>query len=115
MTEKEKGVRNSHLEKGKSKSKVVKKEKPQQQQQKATKPQQYTDEQYLNALKSAVEKNDSKPATSRQISDALGVADAEVGRALVRRAMERLITEGKVKSAKPSEGVRAGKVYSLPA
>jgi DNA-binding transcriptional regulator LsrR (DeoR family) len=54
-----------------------------------------------------------KPATSREISDALGIKDADKGRALVRRVMAKLAEEGKVKISEAPEGVKAGKVYSL--
>jgi transcription initiation factor IIE alpha subunit len=41
-----------------------------------------------------------KPATSREISDALGIKDADKGRALVRRVMAKLAEQGKVKIEK---------------
>jgi hypothetical protein len=45
-----------------------------------------------------------KPSTSCEISDALGIKDAENGRALVRREMEKLIEAGKVKVMEAEKG-----------
>lgn len=61
----------------------------------------------------AVLKRLGKPSTSREISDALGIKDADKGRALVRRVMAKLAEKGKVKITEAEKG-RAGKVYRLP-
>lgn len=53
-----------------------------------------------------------KPSTSREISDALGIKNAENGRAIVRREMEKLIKAGKVKVTEAEEG-RAARLYSI--
>jgi predicted transcriptional regulator len=58
----------------------------------------------------AVLKDLGKPSSSREISDALGIKDAESGRALVRRVMAKLAEEGKVKVTKEKREY----VYSLP-
>jgi predicted ArsR family transcriptional regulator len=52
------------------------------------------------------------PATSREISDALSIADPEVGRQLVRTRMAKLVEEGKVKLSEAEKG-RAARLYSL--
>jgi len=54
-----------------------------------------SDEQMLAAL-TAIYQRTGKPATSRQISDELGIEDADFGRGAVRRAMKKLMSEGKV-------------------
>jgi predicted ArsR family transcriptional regulator len=43
----------------------------------------------------------------------LGIKDPDQGRAMVRKRMDKLIAEGKVKSVEPKEG-RAKKLYALP-
>ena len=53
------------------------------------------------------------PATSREISDALGIADPDYGRQMIRVRMAELIKDGKVKAEKPKEG-RAKQLYALP-
>jgi len=53
-----------------------------------------------------------KPSTSREISDALGIKDADGGRALVRRVMARLSELGKVKITEAEKG-RTARLYSL--
>lgn len=50
------------------------------------------------------------PLTSREISDAAGITDPELGRAAVRNAMKRLIADGKVVDVQPEKG-RAALVY----
>jgi predicted ArsR family transcriptional regulator len=52
-----------------------------------------------------------KPSTSREISDALGIKNAENGRAIVRREMEKLIEAGKVKVTEAEKG--RARLYSL--
>ena len=69
----------------------------------------FTDEQFLNALKQL-----NKPATSREISDQLSIADPDVGRAYVRKTMERLIRAGKVVAVKPEGKTRVKLLYKLP-
>jgi hypothetical protein len=66
------------------------------------------DEQFIAALKAI-----GHPASSREISDALGIENADFGRALVRREMEKLIKEGKVVAVE-SEKKNIGKLYKLP-
>jgi predicted ArsR family transcriptional regulator len=60
----------------------------------------------------AVLKRLGKPSSSREISDALGIKNAENGRALVRRVMAKLAEEGKVKVTEAEKG-RAAKLYGL--
>lgn len=60
----------------------------------------------------AVLKRLGKPSTSREISDALGIKNAENGRAIVRREMAKLIEAGKVKVTEAEKG-RAARLYSL--
>lgn len=69
----------------------------------------FSDEQFIAALKAI-----GHPATSREVSDKLGIADPDLGRALVRGVMERLIKDGKVIAEESAEGVHAKKVYRLP-
>jgi hypothetical protein len=69
----------------------------------------FSDDQFIEALRGI-----GKPATSRDVVNALGITDFDYGRALVRRTMERLEKEGKVKSSAPAEKIRATKLYSLP-
>jgi hypothetical protein len=68
----------------------------------------FTDEQFIETLKAI-----GKPASSREVSDKLGIADPDVGRAIVRREMEKLISEKKVEAVK-SEKKTIGKLYKLP-
>jgi len=68
----------------------------------------FTDEQFLEALKQI-----GKPASSRKVSDKLGITDADKGRAIVRRAMEKLIEEKKVVAVEPEAQTRVGKLYKL--
>jgi hypothetical protein len=67
----------------------------------------FTDEQLIAALKEI-----GKPATSREISDKLSIADPDQGRAYVRREMARLINEKKVEAVE-SEKKNIGKLYKL--
>lgn len=68
----------------------------------------FTDEQFIAVLKAI-----DHPATSREISDKLGIADPEVGRQMVRTRMAKLAEEGKIKISQAPAGSRADKVYSL--
>jgi hypothetical protein len=78
----------------KEKPKIAEPEKP-----KAEKKPSFTDEQFLEALRKI-----GKPATSREVSDALEIADSEVGRQLVRSRMKKLAEEGKVKVTEAEKG-----------
>ena len=60
----------------------------------------------------AVLKRLGKPSSSREISDALGIKDADKGRALVRRVMAKLAEEGKVVITEAEKG-RAARLYSV--
>jgi hypothetical protein len=55
----------------------------------------FSDEQFLAALKTI-----DHPATSREISDKLGIENPEVGRQMVRTRMGVLAEQGKVKITK---------------
>ncbi len=79
--------------------------------EKAAEPEKPTEKDLEGFL--AVLKRLGKPSSSREISDALGIKDADSGRALVRRVMAKLAEEGKVTINEAPEGVKAGKVYSL--
>jgi Fe2+ or Zn2+ uptake regulation protein len=59
----------------------------------------------------AVLKRLDKPATSREISDYIGIKNPENGRALVRRVMAKLTEEGKVKIVEAEKG--RARLYSL--
>jgi hypothetical protein len=67
-----------------------------------------SDEQFLEALKQL-----GKPASSREISDALGIKDPDKGRGIVRVRMAKLIKEGKVKAVEPAEKMKVAKLYSV--
>jgi len=103
------------MAKSKSEGKTIRKPKPKTAEPKAeeTKPEKptkeptFTDEQFIAALKEI-----GKPATSREISDKLGISDHEIGRQLVRTRMAKLAGEGKVKVTEAEKG-RAAKLYSL--
>ena len=69
-----------------------------------------SDDQFIAALRGI-----GKPATSREISDALGFKDPDKGRGIVRGRMKKLIKEGKVKAEEPKdEKTRAKQLYNLP-
>jgi hypothetical protein len=76
---------------------------------KAEKKTVFTDEQFIEALKKI-----GHAATSREISDTMGIKDPDVGRQLVRSRMKKLNEAGKIYISEAPEGVRADKVYSLP-
>jgi hypothetical protein len=67
----------------------------------------FTDEQFIAVLRGI-----GKPATSREVSDKLGIGDPEVGRQMVRTRMAKLIAEKKVVAVKPEKG-RAKQLYKL--
>jgi hypothetical protein len=52
-------------------------------------------------------------ATSREVSDKLGIKDPDKGRGIVRKRMEKLIKARKVKSVEPGD-VYAKQLYVLP-
>jgi hypothetical protein len=81
---------------------------PKEQKPKTEKKTSFTDEQFIAALKEI-----GHPATSREISDKLGIKDPDVGRQLVRSRMKKLNKEGKVYISEAPEGIRADKVYSV--
>jgi hypothetical protein len=68
----------------------------------------FSDEQFVEALKAI-----GHAATSREVSDKLGIKDPDLGRQMVRQRMAKLIQDGKVKSVEPKEG-RAKQLYALP-
>jgi hypothetical protein len=81
--------------------------KPKEKPQKRGKAQTFTDEQFVEALKKI-----GHAATSREISDTLGIKEAESGRALVRRVMAKLAEDGKIKITETPKGKR-GRLYDL--
>jgi hypothetical protein len=66
----------------------------------------FTDEQVINAVKAV-----GHAATSREVSDKLGIVDADQGRAYVRARMNALIKDGKIKTSLPPEKSRATFLY----
>jgi hypothetical protein len=66
-----------------------------------------SDEELLEALVKAYE---GTPLSSREISDAAGISDPELGRQAVRSAMKRLVDAGKVETVKAEKG-RAALLY----
>jgi len=91
----------------KSKPKVKQKEKPAQ--TTATREKlQFTTEQILEATQSI-----GHPAVSREISDKLGIADPDQGRAYVRSRMTALLKDGKIKTSEPEGKSRATFLYSV--
>ncbi len=67
----------------------------------------FSEEQFIAVLKTI-----SHPATTGEVSDALGIKNPEVGKRFVRRMMHRLIEEGKVKKVIPKTG-GAKQLYAL--
>jgi hypothetical protein len=80
---------------------------PKEQKRSKTEKVTFTDEQFIEALKKI-----GHAATSREISDALGIENPDFGRQLVRTRMEKLVEEGKVKITEAEKG-RAARLYSL--
>ena len=68
----------------------------------------FTTEQLIEAVKAV-----GHAASSREISDKLGIKDPDQGRAYVRTRMAALIKEGKVKGEAPPEKSRATFLYSV--
>jgi len=84
--------------------------KPEETKPKAPEPSKFSDEQFLAALKTI-----DHPASSREVSDKLGIADPDFGRQLVRNRMAQLIKQGKVIAQKPKEKAHGAKqLYRLP-
>lgn len=67
-----------------------------------------SDDKLFEVLKKAYK---GKGLTSRQISDAAGIKNADFGRGVVRSAMKRLMAEGKVEGVTPTEKMRAKLLY----
>jgi len=80
-------------------AKTKKEEKAAEREKPITEPTEKDLEGFLAALKRL-----GKPSTSREVSDALGIKDADKGRALVRRVMAKLAEEGKVKITEAEKG-----------
>lgn len=97
---------------GKAVAKKAEEPKKTEQKKPSEKPQRatlkFTDEQLIEDLKAI-----GHLATSREISDKLGIADPDQGRAYVRREMARLMGEGKIKGKKQKEKAREKLVYSV--
>jgi hypothetical protein len=103
------------IKNGDVKVKKAQKSKPKgKQQEKATQTAatreklQFTTEQILEATRSV-----GHPAISREISDRLGIADADQGRSYVRARMVTLVKDGKIKTSEPEARSRATFLYSV--
>lgn len=59
----------------------------------------FSEDQFIAALKTI-----GHPATTGEVSDALGLQNPELGRTMVRRVMNRLIEEGKIRKVRPTTG-----------
>jgi len=94
---------NEHAEASKKQSK----EKPQTTQHDRQKLN-FTEQQIIDAVKSA-----GHPASSREISDKLGVKDADQGRAYVRSRMSALVKDKKIATNEPTEKSRCTFLYSV--
>jgi predicted ArsR family transcriptional regulator len=68
----------------------------------------FTEEQLIAAVREI-----THPASSREISDALKIADPDRGRSYVRTHMQALIKDGKIKTDVPAEKSRATFLYSV--
>gem|GEM_PF-6921718 len=64
----------------------------------AAKAPMFSDQQLLDALKAI-----GRAATSREISDKLGIKNPDVGRQMIRTRMSTLIKVGKVKGTAPTD------------
>ena len=69
---------------------------------------QFTEAQLIEAVKSV-----GHTASSREISDKLGIKDPDQGRAYVRSRMAALLKDGKIKTSEPEGKSRATFVYSI--
>lgn len=68
----------------------------------------FTEQQIIDAVKAA-----GHPANSREISDKLGIKDADQGRAYVRSRMAALVKDKKIAPSKPAEKSRCTFLYSV--
>ena len=71
-------------------------------------PEAHAEYDFLAALKAI-----DHPASSREVSDKLGISDPDKGRGLVRREMEKLIADKKVATVEPEGKTRVSKLYKL--
>jgi len=93
-------------------SKTTSKTTTQKSNQKQTKTQNakldFTTEQLIEAVKAV-----GHPASSREISDKLGIKNADQGRAYIRTKMASLKKEGKIIYVKPVEKSRCNHLYAV--
>jgi len=68
----------------------------------------YTEDQLITAVKTV-----GHPASSREISDKLGIKDPDQGRAFVRSRMEALVKEKKIVTSKPDGKSLCTFLYSV--
>jgi hypothetical protein len=68
----------------------------------------FTSEQLIEAVKAV-----GHPASSREISDKLGIKNADQGRAYIRTKMATLKKEGKISYVKPVEKSRCNHLYAI--
>ncbi len=68
----------------------------------------FTTEQLIEAVKAV-----GHPASSREISDKLGIKNADQGRAYIRTKMASLKKEGKITYVKPAEKSRCNHLYAI--
>jgi len=101
--------------KGAQKPKVEKPkvEKPKAEQAKAKPALEHEKLEFTEAQIIAAVKAIGHAATSREISDKLGIKDPDQGRAYVRTRMAQLVKDGKVKTSKPEDKSRCTFLYSV--
>lgn len=68
----------------------------------------FSTEQLITAVQ-----NVGHPASSREISDKLGIKDPDQGRAYIRTKMASLKKEGKIAYVKPAEKSRCNHLYAV--
>jgi predicted ArsR family transcriptional regulator len=68
----------------------------------------FSTEQLITAVQ-----NVGHPASSREISDKLGIKDPDQGRAYIRTKMASLKKEGKISFVKPAEKSRCNHLYAI--
>ena len=68
----------------------------------------FSTEQLITAVQ-----NVGHPASSREISDKLGIKDADQGRAYIRTKMATLKKESKIAYVKPAEKSRCNHLYAV--
>jgi hypothetical protein len=68
----------------------------------------FTEEQLIAAVKSV-----GHPASSREISDKLGIKDADQGRAYIRSRMQALAKDKKIALTEPTDKTRCTFLYSV--